>query len=91
MEQDIRPGAVVLSLCGRDAGGHYIVLGTDGVYAGIADGRQRRVERPKRKKHKHLRQVGSVSPEFAAKLAEEAKLSNSGLRKELLAFEAGFM
>ena len=51
---DIVKGSVVRAKAGRDKDKFFVVLQTDGEYALIADGRRRRVEHPKRKKHKHL-------------------------------------
>ena len=47
-------GAVALSLLGHDAGIYCIITELIGEYAYIADGRGRRVDRPKKKKLKHL-------------------------------------
>ena len=47
-------GAVALSKSGRDAGIYCIITDVIGEYAYIADGRGRRVDRPKKKKLKHL-------------------------------------
>jgi len=88
MDQDLRPGAIVSSLRGRDAGGYYIVLGTDGEYADIADGRLRRAEKPKKKKRKHMLLVDFVDPAIAARISEGIKLTNNEIRKALAAFAA---
>ena len=45
----------VVSLAGRDRGTVCIVLQEEGEYLFLADGRQRPVERPKKKKRKHAR------------------------------------
>ena len=47
-------GAVALSLLGHDAGIYCIITEIVGDYAYIADGRGRRIDRPKKKKLKHL-------------------------------------
>ncbi|MBR6645708.1 MAG: RNA-binding protein [Clostridia bacterium] len=47
-------GAVALSTAGHDAGIYCIITELDGEYAYIADGRGRRIDRPKKKKLKHL-------------------------------------
>lgn len=45
----------VVSLAGRDRGNVCIVLREEGEYLFLADGRLRPVERPKKKKRKHVR------------------------------------
>ena len=47
-------GSVVRSIAGRDKGDAGIVVGFDRGWPLIADGRTRKIERPKRKNPKHL-------------------------------------
>lgn len=47
-------GSVVIAKAGRDGGGFFVVTGTDGNYRFIADGKSRKLARPKRKNMKHL-------------------------------------
>ena len=47
-------GQVVLSKAGKDRGSLYAILLEDEEFAFIADGRLRKVEKPKRKRKKHL-------------------------------------
>ncbi len=61
------PGAVALSLSGRDAGIYCIVTECVGEYAYIADGRTRRVQKPKKKKLKHLRLTDFSVPDEVLK------------------------
>lgn len=55
VKSDELAGRIVLSVCGRDQGEYCVITELDGDHAYIANGRQRRVEKPKRKKLKHLR------------------------------------
>ena len=41
---------VVLSLTGRDQGMLFFVVDTDGVYVSLVNGKERKLENPKRKK-----------------------------------------
>ena len=54
---EIGKSDIVLSVAGRDQGKLFYVLETDGAYVLVANGRERRLERPKRKKLKHVRKV----------------------------------
>lgn len=56
----IERGCVVQSIAGRDAGGFFVVLDVEGGFATIADGRLRKLEKPKRKRQKHLRRTNTV-------------------------------
>ena len=62
----IAPGDFVVSRCGRDGGRLFIVTGLCGSeYALIADGKFRKVEKPKKKKLKHVSPAGGNCPGYA--------------------------
>jgi hypothetical protein len=52
---------VALSLAGHDKGGIFAVVGYSGGMALTADGRRRKLGKPKRKNQKHLRTIGSIA------------------------------
>lgn len=83
---EISKSDIVLSLAGRDKGRLFFVLETDGVYALIADGRTRRLEKPKRKKLRHLRLAAQTDSKVAKKLRQGDTVLNSELRRELAIF-----
>ncbi len=56
----IKEGCVVRSISGRDAGGFFVVLQTEGDFAWIADGKVRKLAKPKKKRLKHLRKTNAV-------------------------------
>lgn len=51
---EIVNGAIVRANAGRDKGKFFVVIGFDGEYVLISDGKSRKLEKPKRKKEKHL-------------------------------------
>ena len=59
---DFENGLVVKAKSGRDKNRFFVVIGCDGEYAYIADGKTRRLERPKRKNIKHLFTTNTVIP-----------------------------
>ena len=73
-------GTVVISKAGRDKGNFFIVLKTEDNYAYIADGNLRRVDRPKKKKLRHLQLTNYVSQRI---LSSEHEITNSEVRKAL--------
>lgn len=78
---EITTDSVVLSLAGHDKGGVFAVVGTAGSqFALIADGRRRKVEKPKRKKLRHLLPVGRLEP------LQTGVRSNRSLRRALQVF-----
>ncbi|MBQ8123817.1 MAG: KOW domain-containing RNA-binding protein [Ruminococcus sp.] len=53
-------GSVVKAQAGRDSGGFFAVVRLEEEYCFIADGKSRKLERPKRKNIKHLSFTNSV-------------------------------
>ncbi len=80
---DITLSDLVISTSGRDAGELFYVVGTDGEYLHLANGKDRPVERPKLKKQKHVRKVLRSETRVAGKLQSGDKVLNSELRKDL--------
>jgi len=72
----MEPGTVVRARAGRDSGGFFAVLSVSDGYAYIADGRTRRIEKPKKKKLKHLAATRQ-------RIAPDGALTNRRLRAEL--------
>jgi len=76
---------VVVPLNGRDAGKRFIVIGMqDDEYSFLADGKCRRVEKPKRKKNKHVRREDGICGPIAEKLLKGEKVTNSEIRRVLI-------
>lgn len=80
---EIKAGSLVRSKAGRDKGGLFIVLAVDGDYVYMADGDLRRVEKPKKKKIKHLQLSYTVSEHISDKLLKNGSVTNSEVRKAL--------
>lgn len=53
-------GLVVRALAGRDQGGYFVVLSIKDGYAEIADGKRRKLEKPKRKNIRHLQGTKTI-------------------------------
>ena len=80
---DINISDVVVSTAGRDQGKLFYVIGTDPVYLMLANGKDRTIEKPKRKKHKHTKKVLRSDTRVATKLRNGEKVLNSELRRDL--------
>ena len=74
---------VVVSTAGRDAGSLFYVLETDGIWLTLVNGKDRRIEKPKRKKCKHAKKVLRSETRVAEKLRSGDKVLNSELRRDL--------
>ena len=77
------PGRVVESIQGRDRGNFFLILENleEGIVT-IADGLRHKLEKPKRKKTKHLR-AKPVLLDLKALRPEGGALQNSDLRRAL--------
>jgi len=83
---DIARSDIVKAAAGRDKGKLFFVLEVDGEFLLLADGKSRRLERPKRKKRKHVIFQARFDCRTAEKIRSGEKLTNSELRKTLAQF-----
>lgn len=80
---EIKVGSIVRSKAGRDKGDLFIVLSLEDNYVYMANGDLRKVDRPKKKKLRHLQGTGEVSEFVMNKLSLGGKVTNSEVRKAL--------
>lgn len=84
MKDNGQIGRVVYSKTGRDKGRFFIVVGVlSEEYVYISDGSLRFVEKPKKKKVKHLVFTNVVADEIKSELLADKSVSNSIIRKFL--------
>lgn len=82
MELEI--GQFVKSKSGRDKDRIFIVIDRENEqYVHIVDGDLRKLEKPKRKKVKHLKKIDKISQDVNEKFFSEKKLTNAIIRKEI--------
>lgn len=74
---------VVSSTAGRDQGQLFYVIDTDDQFVTLVNGRNRPVEKPKRKKRKHVEKVLRSETRVAEKLRSGDKVLNGELRRDL--------
>ncbi len=87
MDDIFNVGDIVLSTMGRDSGRHYIIMEAEENYVYICDGDFHKVDKPKKKKRKHVKSTGTFSDYVVAKIAEGTKVTNTELRRAILEFE----
>ncbi len=79
-------GQYVQSTQGRDAGKTFIVVGiADENHVLIADGKLRSIEKPKKKKVKHLIPKQELFSSLREKLLSGERVENAHIRKDLMA------
>lgn len=77
-------GQIVVSRAGRDAGKRFVVVKVvDEFFVEISDGDLRRIEKPKKKKVKHLNITDERAEGLEEKLKSGAKITNAEIRKAL--------
>ncbi len=79
----IKKSDIVVSTAGRDEGKLFFVMEEDGEFAYLANGRERKIESPKKKKIKHLQFISESECRAAEKLRSGEKLTNSEIRRAL--------
>ena len=87
---EINISDVVQSTAGRDQGQWFYVIEADPIYLMLANGKDRTLEKPKRKKRKHVTKVLRSETRVAEKIRSGDKVLNSELRRDL-AFHASQM
>ena len=76
-------GQIVFSKRGRDKGRAFVIMSADREYVFLVDGQMRPLNKPKKKKVKHIQPTNTVT-----KLQQVPKenLKNADIRKWLLSF-----
>ena len=78
---------VVVSTAGHDQGEIFYVIDVDDQFLYLANGKDRSLDKPKRKKRKHVQKVLRSETRVVEKLIHGDKVLNSELRRDL-AFHA---
>ncbi|MGO5358697.1 RNA-binding protein [Anaerofustis sp. LCP19S3_F7] len=77
-------GDLVLSKAGRDKSSFLIVVGVlDDKMVFLADGKSRKIEKPKLKKIKHISKINVKSTLICDKIKYNEKIPNALIRKEI--------
>ena len=74
---------VVVSTAGRDRGQWFYVIKEEPQYLYLANGKDRTLDKPKRKKRRHVQKVLRSETRVAAKILSGDKVLNSELRRDL--------
>lgn len=76
-------GQVVYSKNGRDKGLPFIVKSIEGEYVFLVDGDLRKLEKPKKKKMRHVQITNYVCHEIKSKLENNSYILDAEIRKAL--------
>lgn len=77
-------GMLAWSRAGHDCGTLYVIIKTDEEYVYLSDGRLRPVEKPKKKKKKHVQVIRKIPQEFND--MTEKMIKNEDIRRVIRRF-----
>ena len=80
---DISVSDLVISTAGRDRGTLYFCVSADQRFVMLVNGKDRTLDKPKRKSRRHVQKVLRSETRVAEKLKLGDKVLNSELRKDL--------
>ncbi len=89
MENEFKIGQIVYSTQGRDKGDYYIVLTASSKYLLVADGKYKKINKPKKKNKTHLQQTPVIITEIAQKLGEGKKINDQMIYHSLYEYKKG--
>ena len=85
---ELSAGEIVYSLAGRDKGKIFIVLEVlNENYAYVANGDLRKVQKPKKKKIKHLKKTNITAELIKTKLSQNVEVTNTDVKRILAELE----
>ena len=84
----MRPQGLAYAKAGRESGGLFFVVGTDGKTVLLADGRRRKLAAPKRKSLRHVEMLSSEEFELAA-AGLDGEMTDRQIIRALAAYRAG--
>ena len=86
--RDLEPGMFARSLAGHDKGRLYVVLEVCRDSVMLTDGRYRTLDKPKKKKRRHLQPDFEISAAIAEKIGHQS-LRDEDIRKAIKIKEGG--
>lgn len=86
--QEFKVGDLVVSTAGHDMGRFYVIVEIlDKNYVALADGKNKPITSPKKKKIKHILLLGQKDDDFEEKISQKDVDSNAYIKKILKNFE----
>lgn len=83
----MKVGDVVISVFGHDEGEWYIVKYIDDKFIYLIDGKNKPLEKPKKKNLKHIAKTSFFASEVAEKIVNKQYIQNAEVRKALKFFK----
>ncbi len=80
---------VVRAKAGHDKGTLFCVVGVEEGFLWLADGKRRKIAKPKRKRQCHVEWIGSCNHPVFARLKQREAVGDRELRRAIAAFREG--
>ena len=81
-------GEFAISKAGHDKDEIYVINNIDGEYVYLVDGKNKTIEKPKKKKLKHLQPVNFIDSELLNKMNSDVPLRNEDIKRALKCYKA---
>lgn len=85
----IEAGYLAKSLAGHDKDEVFVILAVDGEYVSLVNGTSRTVEKPKRKRLKHIQPEYPKEENLQLKIRNKQKITNEEVKYFLKQYKAG--
>ncbi len=86
IRENLSLGQIVKSIAGRDEGRYFFIVGFSGEDVLIANGRERKISKPKLKKVKHVKKLNIVDKEVKDLLSLGEKPTDASLREKIASY-----
>lgn len=80
-------GALCASLAGHDKGEFFVIIGETGEYVSLANGDSRPLDRPKKKKKKHIQIIHDEEERKRKSLIENGRIRNEEIRSVIRSYK----
>ena len=83
-------GQLVFSKAGHDKDHLYVIVGEEADRVYLADGKLKKLQKPKRKNKKHVQIINYIDQELSKKNSRNGKIEDSDIVKAIKLYESGF-
>lgn len=83
MDNRIKTGYFAVSKAGHDCNEIYVIIEVDSEYVYLADGKLKTVDKPKKKKKKHIQIVTNMDEAICTKLSQNKLLINEDIKRAI--------
>lgn len=84
---ECRVGEFVKSKAGHDKEEIFIIINKEGEYVFLADGKSRKVDKPKKKKIKHIQVINTVDEDLRNKLENHILIRDEDIKRAIKCYK----